>query len=273
MMMGKSETRDALTLALIQTDLYWEEKGANLAMFEEKIWQLPEAVDVILLPEMFNTGFSMNAKQLAEPLNGPAFRWMQQMADQANALVLGSVISRDGERFYNRLYWVEPKGIYDLYDKRHLFRMGNEHLTYTYGKERLIKEYKGWRICPLVCYDLRFPVWSRNTRDKETGKPAYDLLIYLANWPMPRVHVWDVLLKARALENLAFVAGLNRIGKDGEGIAYCGHSNVYDFKGKGAWEIREDAFIDIVKINRSELDDFRNNFPAHLDADEFSIKS
>ncbi len=261
----------SLKITLIQTDLHWQDIDANLAMFEEKIWQINQHTDLIILPEMFNTGFSMDTRKLAEPMNSKTFRWMKQQAAQTGAVVTGSVIIRADNQYYNRLIWMEPSGEFAIYDKRHLFRMGQEHLTFTPGNQRIICSLKGWRICPLVCYDLRFPAWSRNQFDLEKERLQYDLLMYVANWPEPRSRVWDTLLPARALENLCYVVGVNRIGKDGENVRYNGHSKVIDFKGNSLMENREDEFISSISINMEALQDFRKKFPVYLDSDHFEI--
>ncbi len=254
-----------LTITLLQADLHWHQADANRAMFEEKIWQLPNAGDVIVLPEMFTTGFTMEGEKWAEPMNLTTFKWMRQMAAQTEALLLGSYIVNDGGRIYNRLIWMQPDGQFHTYDKRHLFRMANEDKHYSAGKERLIAEWKGWKICPLICYDLRFPVWSRNS------KLEYDLLLYVANWPQARVSAWDALLKARAIENLCYTAGVNRIGADGNDIPYNGHSAIIDPKGNYLAEpTGNEGFIQ-VSLPADDLISYREKFPAHLDADSFHL--
>lgn len=260
-----------LKTTYIQSDIYWQDVDANLAMLEEKIWQINEQTDIIILPEMFNTGFSMDAKKLAEPMNFKTFRWMNQMAKQQNAAVVGSYIVKQETKYYNRLYWIEPDGSFSFYDKRHLFRMGDEHLTYAEGKKRLVRNFRGWKILPLICYDLRFPVWSKNRYDQEADELEYDLLIYVANWPKPRTQVWDALLKARALENQCFTIGVNRTGSDGEGIAYDGNSTVYDFKGQSLNEITNKPSIQTVSLSKEDLDSFRKKFPVYMDWDRFTI--
>ncbi|MCK5209074.1 MAG: amidohydrolase [Cyclobacteriaceae bacterium] len=262
---------NTLKTTFIQSDLYWQDIDANLAMFEEKIWEIKEPTDVIILPEMFNTGFSMNAKSLAEPMNFKTFRWMNQMARQKDAAVVGSYIVKESTKYYNRLYWVEPDGNFDFYDKRHLFRMSDEHLTYSEGKKRMVCNFRGWKIMPLVCYDLRFPVWSRNRYYRDLGELEYDLLIYVANWPAPRTEVWDTLLKARSMENQCFTIGVNRTGSDGMRIDYNGHSTVFDFKGQPLNEISNKPTIQTVELNLDELKSFRKKFPAYLDGDEFEV--
>jgi omega-amidase len=255
-----------LRIAAIQTELYWEDIIANLANLEEKIALIPDEVDLIILPEMFNTGFTMNVKVVAEPMNFTTFKWMKQMASKTNAVIIGSYIVHEKGHNYNRLIWMEPSGDFDIYDKRHLFRMGNEHEYYAAGKSKIIKNIKGWNICPLRCYDLRFPVWSRNVKNE------YDILIYVANWPKPRAAVWSSLLVARALENQSFVIGVNRVGMDGMGLEYSGDSAIIDFKGNLISQLSTNEGILRAEISKIELSDFREKFPAHLDADEFEIK-
>jgi predicted amidohydrolase len=260
-----------LTITLIQSGLYWEETDANLSSFEEKIWQIGQQTDVIVLPEMFTTGFTMNAQKLAEYMNMRTFKWMRQMADQTGALMLGSYIVTEHQRYYNRLLWMEPGGNFKTYDKRHLFRMAEEDKTYAAGTQLLVASWKGWRICPLVCYDLRFPVWSRNRWDAAAGRMKYDLLVYVANWPSARVEAWDALLRARAIENLCYAAGVNRVGADGNGILYNGHSAVYSPKGETLLFETDREIIRTVVLSAGELHSYREKFPAWLDADEFSI--
>ena len=255
-----------LRVALIQSDIHWHEIGANLAMFEEKIWQIQNDMDLILLPEMFQTGFTMEHKGLAEPMNFNTFKWMKQMAAQKNAAVCGSYIVKEQEKVFNRLLWMQPDGQFKTYDKRHLFRMANEHEHFDMGAEKLIVEWRGWKICPMVCYDLRFPVWSRNV------DLAYDLLLYVANWPAVRVNAWDTLLEARAIENVSYSIGLNRVGKDGVGIEYNGHSAAYSPKGEQLTFSEKEEII-YIELSAESLQSFRKKFPAHLDADEFEIKS
>lgn len=256
-----------LKLALIQSDIHWHEIGANLAMYEEKLWQLTEPVDVIVLPEMFQTGFTMEHQGLAEPMNFTSFKWMKQMAAQKQAAICGSFIVKEEGKIFNRLIWMQPDGQYHTYDKRHLFRMAEEHHHFDMGQEQLIVEWKGWRICPMVCYDLRFPVWSRNV------DLAYDLLLYVANWPAVRVNAWDTLLEARAIENLSYSIGLNRVGEDGKGIEYNGHSGAYNAKGERLAFSEEKEETILITLSASELQAFRKKFPAQLDADNFELKS
>jgi predicted amidohydrolase len=240
-------------------------------MLEEKIWQTSEATDLIILPEMFNTGFSMNASSLAEPMQFKTFKWMNQMARLRNAVICGSYIVKESTNYYNRLYFIEPDGSFDFYDKRHLFRMGDEHLTYAEGKKRMIRNIKGFKIMPMVCYDLRFPVWIKNRYNKSTDDLEYDILIFVANWPAPRTNIWDTLLKARALENQCFSIGVNRTGSDGEGINYDGNSVVYDFKGQALNKISNQPIVQTVELNLEELQSFRKKFPVYLDWDDFEV--
>lgn len=254
-----------LNVTLVQTNLYWEDATANRAMLEEKIFSISDPTDLIILPEMFTTGFSMNPAKVAEHMNLHTTRWMQQMAAQTGAVITGSAVIKDQNNYYNRLLWVSPDGQVDTYDKRHLFRMGNEHEVYAGGTQRLIKKLKGWKICPLICYDLRFPVWSRNTI------LAYDLLIYVANWPQVRMYPWDSLLVARAIENQSYVVGVNRVGLDGNNVPHAGHSTVIDFTGKVLFREIDHEVVHQHTLNKGTLDAFRRNFPAYLDADSFTI--
>jgi omega-amidase len=254
-----------LKTALLQVDLVWEDIEANRKQFQEKIKALSADVDLIVLPEMFTTGFSMNAEKLAEPPYGPSFEWMLQMASEKDAAVTGSVITAENGLFYNRLYFVFPDGSSEKYDKKHTFTLAKENETYAAGKERLIINYKGWKICPLVCYDLRFPVWARNTVD-------YDLLIYGANWPAPRVHAWDVLLQARAIENMSYCIGVNRVGRDGKELDYVGHSAAYDGLGKRVSKTTsETEFSEEVILERSHLDEIRTQLKFLQDRDNFTL--
>ncbi len=258
-----------LKIALIQSSLFWEDSTANRAMFEEQIWSLEQNVDLVVLPEMFTTGFSMEPEKLSEPVNFNSYKWMVQQAQQHKISLTGSCIIKEGEHFYNRLIWVNPLGEISHYDKRHLFRMASEDAHYTEGTDRLVVELNGWRICPMICYDLRFPVWSRNTT--VAGALAYDVLIYIANWPAKRTQAWDTLLKARAIENSCYSIGVNRVGQDGNGIDYSGHSGAYDYKGD-TLAFSTDPTVLYVTLEKNSLMDYREKFPSHLDADLFEIK-
>lgn len=261
-----------LSLTLIQSPLYWQDTVANLAMFEEKMWALDGDHDIILLPEMFSTGFSMNPEKLAEPMGLTTFRWMKLQAERMGSVIAGSFIVKEAGHYFNRFIWMRPDGTYEKYDKRHLFRMAKEQEVYSPGQDRLIVEFEGWRICPLICYDLRFPVWSRNKYDQSSDMLEFDLLLYVANWPAPRHEAWVSLLKARAIENLCYCAGVNRIGVDGNGIDHEGGSVVYDMKGDELAGLgRSEGFQQVI-LEGQKLQAYRKKFPAHLDADRFEIK-
>ena len=258
-----------LRVALVQTDLHWQDKTANLALLEEKIWSLKNTCDLIVLPEMFATGFSMDSATLAEPMNLQVHKWMKQLAAQTGSVITGTVIISEGGNYYNRLLWVEPVGTTQHYDKRHLFRMANEDASFAPGEQLPIFSLKGWKICPQICYDLRFPVWARNHWN--SGNAAYDLLFYVASWPAARISAWDTLLPARAIENLSYCLGVNRVGIDGNQIAYTGHSAAYDFKGERLVDLGEKDQIQVVSLSRSSLEEYRSKFPAWKDADNFTL--
>ncbi len=260
-----------LNVALIQTDLYWQDRSANLANLEEKIWSMERKVDLIVLPEMFPTAFTMEVKEMAEPMNFTTTKWMKQMAAQTKAVVTGSLIINENGRFYNRLLWVTPEGEVTTYDKRHLFRMAHEEQHFDMGRRQVLVELKGWKILPQVCYDLRFPVWSRNFND-HGGQGLYDLVFYIASWPAARVTAWDILLKARAVENLAYAIGVNRTGRDGNDIQYNGHSGVYDFKGSALAFSEDREEILYAELDHQQLSGFREKFPAWKDVDKFRIE-
>ncbi len=262
-----------LRITIIQSDIHWEDIGANLASFEEKIWQVGQSTDVIVLPEMFTTGFSMMANRLAEHTNMRTFKWMKQMADQTGALILGSFISNVHDRFYNRLLWMEPGGNFKTYDKRHLFRMAEEQQVYAQGESLLIGHWKGWRICPLICYDLRFPVWSRNRWNPSLKKLSYDVLVYVANWPTVRSNAWETLLRARAIENLSYAVGVNRVGIDGNGIEYNGQSSIIGPKGDTIFTVEGMESIKTIELSSNALQAYRDRFPAYLDADDFTVEA
>ncbi len=256
---------DTLRISLIQTELSWEDPAENRENFFKKIEELPET-DLIILPEMFTTGFSMNSEFLAEKTHDATLAWMKEIARSKNVAITGSVIISEQDRFFNRLFFVFPDGNFQKYDKRHLFTFAGENESYSPGNEKLIVEYLGWKICPLICYDLRFPVWSRNTEN-------YDLLLYVANWPKLRTQAWDVLLKARAVENLSYVAGVNRVGKDGNGHDYSGHSAVYDLLGNQISSSDfEVEFSETITLSRSILCETRKRFAFLNDRDEFKIE-
>jgi omega-amidase len=253
-----------MRISIIQATLHWQDKVKNLQLFAEKLLPLKGETDVIVLPEMFSTGFSMQAEALAEPMSGTTFQWMKTQANLLQSVVVGSFICVEKQQYYNRLVWMQPDGIYHLYDKRHLFSLANEDKYFTAGTTRKIIEYKGFRFCPLVCYDLRFPVWSRNDN-------AYDVLIYVANWPVPRVHHWDALLQARAIENQAFTVGVNIFGEDGNGLKYSGHSSIYDHAGILLHQICDKEDIASTELSLESLNAYRNRFSFLKDQDTFEI--
>lgn len=259
-----------LTITIIQTDLSWEDIDANLKHFETIFDGIPNQQDLIVLPEMFNSGFSINPEKFAEQPKGKTFYWMKKKAEEYSSVIMGSIAVKERGKFYNRLICMDAHGNYKQYDKRHLFRMGEEHTKFSGGKQKIITEIKGWKILPLVCYDLRFPVWSKNKY--KNNKYEYDLLIYIANWPKPRNHVWKALLKARALENLSYVVGVNRIGKDGRMLEYSGDSSIIDYLGNPLVECKpsEEKVFSYTLIYES-LEKFRNNFNVGLDWDNFTI--
>ncbi len=258
-----------LKITIIQSNIHWESKEANLLMFSQKINTITESTDLIVLPEMFTTCFSMSPKKFAEPVNGATVNWMRAKAKEKNCTITGSFICEENGKYYNRLIWMNADGTYSTYDKRHLFRMANEDSHYSSGKEKIIVELKGWKICPLICYDLRFPVWSRRKPEAD-----FDLLIFVANWPEVRSYPWKTLLLARAIENQCYVAGLNRIGNDGNEMLHSGDSSVINPKGLIISKIKpHEESIETVTLNYAELIEFRKAFPAVLDADDFEIKN
>jgi omega-amidase len=256
-----------LRVTLVQQPITWQNPEVNREHFEKLLAPLAGQTDLVVLPEMFPTGFTMEATKLAEATDGPSARWMRGLARTLNAAVTGSVITADGGCHYNRMYWVTPDAEPQHYDKRHLFRLAKEHQHFRPGNQALVVEWRGFRICPLVCYDLRFPVFARRRAELE-----YDLLVYAANWPSVRHHAWVTLLKARAIENLAFVAGVNCVGTDGKDIQYLGGSAVHDFLGQPLVELGADAQVETATLDLDALRAFRERFPAHLDADRFVLQ-
>lgn len=257
----------SLKVTLIQSNLVWEDITKNLEMFSGKLTSIGKT-DIIILPEMFTTGFTMNAANLAETEDGGTIAWLKKSAKQYKSAIVGSIIyTNENGKFFNRLIWAFPNGEIKTYDKRHLFRMAEEHHTFSAGNSKLIVEYKGWKICPLICYDLRFPVWSRNNKAN-----SYDCLIYIANWPAVRKEAWSKLLLARAIENQVYVIGVNRIGEDGKGILYAGNSIVVNPKGEEILVTKEyEEEISSCKLSLEELHSFREKFPVGEDADDFII--
>lgn len=254
-----------LKIALLQTELVWEDAQANLKAFGEELGNLSGNYDLIVLPEMFNTGFTMNAQSVAETMDGRTVKWLCEKSTERKTVICGSIIIAENGNFYNRFVWAESGVVNTKYDKRHLFRMADEHHTFSGGTQRSEVSYKGWQIMPRVCYDLRFPVWNRSAK--------IDLQIYVANWPEARVGAWDKLLMARAIENQCYVVGVNRIGTDGKGIGYNGHSIIIDPKGMPiSPENNEKSGWITAEIDLESLDDFRKKFPVSMDSDEFEIR-
>ncbi|MDO7170943.1 amidohydrolase [Mariniflexile sp. AS56] len=257
--------QDQLKVALVQTDLVWENPKKNRENFTEKIASILNDVDVIVLPEMFATAFTMNAEKVAETMEGETVGWMKTQAAISGAAIVGSLIILDAGKYYNRLLFVEPSGVITVYDKRHTFTLAGEDKVFASGNEKVILTYKGWKICPLVCYDLRFPVWARNVEE-------YDVLLYVANWPKPRVFAWDALLKARAIENMCYTIGVNRVGLDGLQNEYCGNSAVYDVLGNTISTIKPNKEqVEVVTLDRNHISYYRNKLKFLDDKDGFSL--
>ncbi len=259
-----SGPNNPLRVSLVQFEIAWEDPLANCALLEEKLQHLINQTDVVVLPEMFSTGFSMN-DQGAEIGHGPVIKWLKLMANRLNALVVGSIKCKENNQFFNRFVALTPNGEKFSYDKKHLFRMGGEDQFYTAGNEKQIISYKNWNIAAFVCYDLRFPVWSRNV------DLTYDLAIYVANWPAVRAHAWNTLLRARAIENLSYVVGVNRIGQDGNEIQYQGDSALISYLGNDLLNLSNKDSIQTLSISKSDLMEFRAKFPTDLDADHFEL--
>lgn len=265
-----------MNVTLIQTSLYWEDRDKNISHFDNLLNAVKERTDLIVLPEMFTTGFTMKPETVAEKSNGATLNWLKEKAKSKNAVITGSVSVEENGKYYNRLYWVEPSGKVSVYNKRHLFRMGKEEQHYTMGDAKIVKTINDWKIFPLVCYDLRFPVWSRNKFKKTSPascEAEYDVLVYVANWPEVRSYPWKQLLIARAIENQCYVVGLNRIGKDGNGFDHSGDSMVINPRGEVISAIKpHEETIQTISLNKNYLEEFRKIFPVGLDADEFELK-
>ncbi|MEP7251425.1 MAG: amidohydrolase [Ginsengibacter sp.] len=261
-----------LNVTVIQTDLTWEDKKRNLAHISDKINSIKGKTELVILPEMFTTGFSMRPEVLAEDMNGETLQWMKQVCSDKKIILTGSVIIKEEGKYYNRLIWMLPNGEYGYYDKRHLFAYGEEHTHFASGSKRLIACVKGWKINLLVCYDLRFPVWARQAKP-EGSEAEYDLLIFVANWPEKRSNAWKTLLQARAIENQCYVVGVNRVGEDGNNIAYSGDSMIIDPLGEILYQKpnEEDVFTCILK--KETLQEARERFPFLKDSDSFIINS
>ncbi len=288
----------ALTITFIQPNLIWENKKANLALLQQKIESIKEKTEVVILPEMFSTGFSMKPELLAETMSGETIEWMKKIASSKKIIITGSVIIKElapsllparagtdgeragGEAFYNRLIWMLPNGEYGMYDKRHLFAYGEEHNHYSAGNKRLIAQVKGWKINLQICYDLRFPVWARQTApsqpppkgEEKEASLEYDLLVYVANWPEKRSAAWKTLLQARAIENQCYVVGVNRVGEDGNKINHSGDSMIIDPLGEIVYHKENEEDVFTYTLQKEKLDEVRKKFPFWKDADPFFIQ-
>ncbi len=265
------EQRLPLNVTLIQGATRWHDAAANREYYGAMIRGLSERADLIILPETFLSGFTNETLGNAEDMDGEGVRWLSALSAEVKSVICGSLIIRDGEKCLNRLIWARPDGSRAIYDKRHLFRMANEHQRYSGGSERLIVELNGWKICPQICYDLRFPVWSRNRAFSDAGALDYDLLLFVANWPAARRYAWSTLLRARAIENLSYCIGVNRVGMDGNNIAYVGDSAVLDFLGQPMVELGAQEQVVTVRLDADHLAAHRERFPAWMDADDFTI--
>ncbi len=255
-----------LKIAMLQSDLIWHNAAHNRKNFSEKINQIEEQVDLIILPEMFSTGFTMHPQDIFETMEGETVKWMQKTATEKKLAIAGSVVILEGGKYYNRFLFVHPSGEINFYDKRHLFTLAGEDKVYESGIEKLIVVYKGWRICPMVCYDLRFPVWARNVED-------FDLLIYVANWPKIRIAAWDTLIKARSIENMCYTIGVNRVGIDANNYEYNGHSAAFNCLGEQVVETRENMEeITVFTIDKNHISKIRNKLGFLNDRDTFEIK-
>jgi len=254
-----------MKIALIQTDLLWQNANKNRENFDSKIDEIQSEVNLIVLPEMFSTGFTMNASEVAETMQGETIEWMKLKAKQKNAAVTGSVVITENEKFYNRMFFVFPSGEIQYYDKRHSFSLAGEDKVYTCGNKKVIVDYLDWKICLQVCYDLRFPVFVRNVEN-------YDLILYVANWPKVRTNAWDALLKARAIENLSYVVGVNRIGNDAHDYEHIGHSQAIDFLGNYILEPQEKNGVFVVELDKNTMYETRKKLDFLSDRDQFEIK-
>ncbi len=259
-----------LTITTIQSNLTWENKAANLRMLEQKITGMEEKTEIVVLPEMFTTGFSMRPEVLAETMGGETIEWMKRVSRENNIVLTGSLMIKEEENYYNRLVWMLPNGQYGSYDKRHLFAYGEEDKHYRPGNKRLIASVKGWKINLLVCYDLRFPVWARQKNKEESTE--YDVLIYVANWPERRSHAWKTLLCARAIENQCYVVGVNRVGTDANNIYYSGNSLVIDPTGQVLYHMADEEDVNTIILQKELLEEVRTKFPFWKDADSFNIE-
>ncbi len=266
---------NTLTITLIQTNLFWENKEANLQMLQQKIEANTAKTEIVILPEMFSTGFSMQPELFAEKMDGTTVNWMKKIAQEKKIILTGSLIIEEDGNYYNRLIWMLPNGQLGYYNKRHCFSFAGEDKHYTPGNKRLITSVKGWKINVQVCYDLRFPVWARQAPSplEKAGDeaPEYDILLYVANWPERRSHPWKTLLTARAIENQAYVIGVNRVGNDGNNIYHSGDSMVLNALGETLYHKANDEDVFTITLEKTQLDETRNKFPFLRDADNFTI--
>jgi predicted amidohydrolase len=261
---------ELLRITTVQANLVWEDKIQNFQKFDDLLRGVVRgSTDVIVLPEMFTTGFSMKPIELAEPMNDATLFWLKKKAWEVDAVVTGSFICEEDGKFFNRLIWMQPDGVYSTYDKRHRFTLAGEDKHYTEGGRKLVVEWRGWRICPLICYDLRFPIWSRNRL--MDGQPEYDVLIYVANWPSPRSHHWRHLLEARAIENQAYVVGVNRVGEDAKGYEHRGDTSIIDYAGDIILRRTHTEGADQTVLSKAKLADYRKKFGFLFDQDAFEI--
>jgi omega-amidase len=258
-----------LTITTIQSNLFWEDKQANMQMLQQMIDSISDKTEIIILPEMFTTGFSMQPELFAETMDGETVEWMKMVSNKNGIVLTGSVMIEDEGKYFNRLIWMLPNGKFGYYDKRHLFGYGEEDKHYSSGNKRLIASVKGWKINLQVCYDLRFPVWAR--QQPKDGAPEYDVLIYVANWPERRSHAWKTLLCARAIENQCYVIGVNRVGDDAKNIHYSGNSLVIDPMGQVLYHMADEEDINTITLSKEKLEEVRTRFPFLNDADDFSI--
>ena len=254
-----------LKITILQSTIIWQNNSENLSQFSEKIKKIEGETDIIILPEMFTTGFSMEPQDIAEKMDGKTIQWMRNISKESNCAIAGSLIIKEDDKYYNRFLFVYPSGEINQYNKRHLFTLAGEDKIYTAGIEKIIIDYKGWKICPLICYDLRFPVWARNVEN-------YDILVYVANWPKPRINAWDSLLMARSIENMCYTIGVNRVGVDGSKLEYNGHSAVYNCLGEKIGMTEENKEITLsVTLDKDHISEARNRLPFLNDKDSFKI--
>ena len=257
--------QDTLKIAIIQSDLVWENPKENRDRFTKKMTSITMPIDVILLPEMFTSGFTMNPENVFETIQGQTIAWMKKTANEKQAAIGGSLVIKENDVFYNRFVFVKPNGSIETYDKRHTFTLAGEDRVYKAGTKKVVFDFKGWKLCPLVCYDLRFPVWSRNVEN-------YDVLMYVANWPKPRINAWDALLKARAIENMCYCIGVNRVGLDTNNHEYSGHSAVYNGLGNLLTSLKNnEEGIEIVSLEKNHVSTIRNKLKFLDDRDPFTV--